>query len=125
MRRQTVSLDYDMHRALKKTAARQGRSIGSIIEEGLRLQGIKPIQSARDSVQKVREHAALTDAEAAKMRWKNLEARVLFKVFGQSRYKCPDCRIVLQRSAVEIQREKTKQKQVNQGWSRFGINQHA
>ena len=46
MGRLTISLDDEMHFALKETATRQGRSIGSIIEEGLRLRGIKPIASA-------------------------------------------------------------------------------
>jgi predicted transcriptional regulator len=40
MSRLTITLDDDLHRALKETAVRQGRSIASIIEESLRLRGI-------------------------------------------------------------------------------------
>lgn len=45
MGRLSISISDEMHRALKTAAARQGRSIGSIIEEGLHLRGIKPIGS--------------------------------------------------------------------------------
>lgn len=64
MGRLTISISDEMHRALKTTAARQGRSIGSIIEEGLHLRGIKPIEDARGLVKKARSHAALAEAEA-------------------------------------------------------------
>jgi len=37
MSRLTITLDDNLHRAIKKTAARQGRSIGQIIEESLQL----------------------------------------------------------------------------------------
>ena len=47
MSRITITLDDDLHRALKETAARQGRSIGKIIEESLRLRGIKSVDDAR------------------------------------------------------------------------------
>ena len=50
MSRLTVTLDDDLHRALKETAARQGRSIASIIEESLRLRGIQSQASARSSI---------------------------------------------------------------------------
>lgn len=64
MSRLTISISDDMHRALKEAAVRQGRSIGSIIEEGLQLRGIKPIEDARSLVKKARAHAALTELEA-------------------------------------------------------------
>ena len=64
MSRLTISISDDMHRALKEAAVRQGRSIGSIIEEGLHLRSIKPIEDARSLVKKARAHAALTDLEA-------------------------------------------------------------
>ena len=41
MSRLTISISDDMHRALKEAAVRQGRSIGSIIEEGLRKLPVK------------------------------------------------------------------------------------
>jgi len=64
MSRLTISISDDMHRALKEAAVRQGRSIGSIIEEGLQLRGIKPIENARSLVKKARAQAALTELEA-------------------------------------------------------------
>ena len=64
MSRLTVTLDDDLHRALKETAARQGRSIASIIEESLRLRGIKDQASARALVAQARERAQL-DQDAA------------------------------------------------------------
>jgi len=64
MSRLTISISDDMHRALKEAAVRQGRSIGSIIEEGLHLRGIKPIEDARSLVKKARAHATLTESEA-------------------------------------------------------------
>lgn len=64
MSRLTITLDDDLHRALKETAARQGRSIGSIIEESLRLRGIQTQESARALVDKARKRARL-EADAA------------------------------------------------------------
>jgi len=49
---------------LKETAARQGRSIASIIEESLRLRGIRDRASAQLLVTQARERAAL-DADKA------------------------------------------------------------
>lgn len=62
--RLTITLDDSMHQALKEAAARQGRSIGKIIEEGLILRGIKPMESARQLVARARSNAACDDAEA-------------------------------------------------------------
>ncbi len=64
MSRLTISLSDDMHRALKETAARQGRSIASIIEESLRLRGIRGQESARELVARARAHADLPEGDA-------------------------------------------------------------
>ena len=48
MSRLTITLDDALHQALKEAAARQGRPIGKIIEEGLLLRGIKPFEGALD-----------------------------------------------------------------------------
>jgi predicted transcriptional regulator len=64
MSRLTITLDDDLHRALKETAARQGRSIGAIIEEALRLRGIRTQESARDLVARARKKSGLDDAKA-------------------------------------------------------------
>lgn len=64
MGRLTITLDDALHRALKQTAARQGRPITKIIEESLLLRGIKPLDSARELVAKARRNAALAEEEA-------------------------------------------------------------
>ena len=65
MSRLTITLDDDLHRALKETAARQRRSIASIIEESLRLRGIQDQASARALVAQARACAQL-DPERAR-----------------------------------------------------------
>jgi hypothetical protein len=67
MTRLTITLDDALHQALKEAAARQGRSIGKIIEEGLLLRGIKPMASARDLVARARQQSALDDASAMEL----------------------------------------------------------
>lgn len=64
MSRLTITVSDEMHQALRETAARTGRTIGSIIEEGLRLRGIRPIASARDLVAKARINAGLCEEDA-------------------------------------------------------------
>ena len=64
MSRLTITLNDDMHRALKEAAARQGKSIGHIIEESLQLRGIKPMESARQLVAQARSQAGCTEDEA-------------------------------------------------------------
>ena len=67
MSRLTITLDDSIHQALKEAAARQGRSIGKIIEEGLVLRGIKPMESARQLVARARHNGSLNDDEAIKI----------------------------------------------------------
>ena len=67
MGRLTIRLDDDLHRALKETAVRQRRSIGSIIDESLRLRGIRDQASARSLVAAARKHARLDPADALKL----------------------------------------------------------
>lgn len=64
MSRLTITLDDELHRALKETAARQGRSIGAIVEESLRLRGIKPIKDARQLVFQARRRAKCSHEKA-------------------------------------------------------------
>ncbi len=64
MTRLTISLADPTHRALKETAARQNRSMGSIIEESLKLRGIQPLDTAREIVAKARAQSRL-DADQA------------------------------------------------------------
>lgn len=64
MSRLTITLDDELHRALKETAARQGRSIGKIIEESLHLRGIKRMESAAKIVARARANAQCNEKEA-------------------------------------------------------------
>ena len=67
MSRLTITLDDELHRALKETAARQGRSIASIIEESLRLRGVKGQASARALVEQARKRAGLEPDQALEL----------------------------------------------------------
>ena len=67
MSRLTITLDDDLHRALKETAARQGRSIGKIIEESLLLRGIKHMETARQIVARARVNAQSSENEAIRL----------------------------------------------------------
>jgi len=64
MSRLTITLDDNLHRAVKETAARQGRSIGQIIEESLQFRGIKPMENARQLVARARSQARHNEEEA-------------------------------------------------------------
>lgn len=64
MGRLTITLEDDLHRAVKEAAARQGRSIGQIIEESLKFRGIKSIKSARQLVERARLKAGCSVDEA-------------------------------------------------------------
>ncbi len=64
MSRLTITLSDEIHQALREPAARTGRTIGSIIEEGLRLRGIRPMASTKELVAKARINAGLSEEEA-------------------------------------------------------------
>ncbi len=64
MSRLTITLDDSLHQALKETAVRQGRTIGKIIEEGLLLRGIKPLEGAQELVSRARENARMSEEDA-------------------------------------------------------------
>lgn len=74
MGRLTISLKDDLHQALKEAAARQGRSIGKIIEEGLELRGVKPMSRARDLLMKARRSARRTEEKAIELAVKEVRA---------------------------------------------------
>lgn len=67
MGRLTIMLDDDLHRALKETAVRQERSIGSIVDESLRLHGVRAHASPRPLVAAAREHARMDPDDALKL----------------------------------------------------------
>ena len=65
MSRLTISLADRTHRALKEAAARQNRSMGSIIEESLELRGIRPpCDTAKEVVAKARAKSGLNADDA-------------------------------------------------------------
>lgn len=64
MPRLTISLTDRIHRALKETAARRNRSMGSIIEESLELRGIQPYDTAEKIVAAARARSRLSADEA-------------------------------------------------------------
>ena len=64
MPRLTIKLSDWTHRALKEAAARQNRSISSIIEESLELRGIRPDDTAEEIVARVRAKSGLSADEA-------------------------------------------------------------
>lgn len=65
--RLTITLDDDLHRAVKETAVRQGCSIGTIIAESLQFRGIKSMESARQLVSRVRSASKLNEEEATRL----------------------------------------------------------
>jgi len=67
MGRLTITLNDELHRALKEASARQGRSIGNLIEESLRLRGIKSTEDAKALVERSRSRAGLSEAEAVEV----------------------------------------------------------
>ncbi len=67
MSRLTITIDDQLHQALKETATRQRRSIGSIIEESLRLRGIRTYESAQEIVRRVRETSELDSDKALQL----------------------------------------------------------
>lgn len=67
MSRLTITLDDDLHRAFKETAARQGCSIGKIIEESLLLRGIKQVDSAKKLVVRARANARCNEKDALRL----------------------------------------------------------
>lgn len=64
MGRLTITLPNGTHTALKETAARQNRSMPSIIEESLTMRGIRPYATAREIVAKARSRSGLNATEA-------------------------------------------------------------
>ena len=64
MPRVTVRLSDRTYRALKEAASRQNRSMGSIIEESLKLRVFRPYDAAHEIVAKERAKSGLSAGEA-------------------------------------------------------------
>ncbi len=64
MRRLTISLSEERHRALKEAAATRGRSIGELVDASLEFYGIKTRESAANLVARARKHAYLDESDA-------------------------------------------------------------
>lgn len=67
MRRLTITLDDQLHRALRETALRQGRTVTSVIEESLCLRGIGDQAGARGLVANARERARMAPGNAVEL----------------------------------------------------------
>jgi predicted DNA-binding ribbon-helix-helix protein len=67
MSRLTITLEDSLHQALKETAARQGLTIGRVIEEALQLRGIKPQKTAHELLARVRKQSQLDEADALEL----------------------------------------------------------
>jgi len=67
MARLTVTLNDELHQALKETAARQRRSIGSIIEESLRFRGVRTYESAQEIVRRAQKSSGLKSDDALRL----------------------------------------------------------
>ena len=67
MARMTITLSDDRHRALKEAAARQGRTIGQIIDESLELYGIKSAATVEALVERARRESGLDEGEARRV----------------------------------------------------------
>ena len=75
MARLTITLSSDRHRALKETAARRGKTIGSLVEESLDAYGIKTASQAAALVARARERSAMSEAEATRLAVQETKAR--------------------------------------------------
>ena len=64
MRRLTITLTDEKHRALKQAAARSGKTIGQIVAESLEFYGIKTEQQASALVARARQRANLREKQA-------------------------------------------------------------
>lgn len=67
MRRLTITLSAEKHQALKETAARRGKTIGSLIEESLDAYGIKTTTQAAALVARARARAGMKEPEAIRL----------------------------------------------------------
>ena len=67
MARLTITLSSERHRALKETAARRGKTIGSLVEESLDAYGIKTSSQAAALVARARQRSAMNEAEATRL----------------------------------------------------------
>lgn len=64
MPRVTIRLSDRTYRALKETAFRQNRSMGSIIERSLELTGVRPFDTAKEIVARARAKSGMSADEA-------------------------------------------------------------
>jgi predicted transcriptional regulator len=67
MPRLTITLSDEIHRAVKETAARRGKSIRQLIEESLDFYGIKTMENASFLVSKARKRAGLNEVRALEL----------------------------------------------------------
>lgn len=67
MSRITISITDERHKALKAAAARRGKTIGELVEEGLEAVGIKPESTVAELLAKARARSRLSLAAAERL----------------------------------------------------------
>jgi predicted transcriptional regulator len=67
MPRLTITLSDEIHRAVKETAARQGKTMSQFIEESLDFYGIKTMEEASSPVSKARKRAGMNEGRAIEL----------------------------------------------------------
>ena len=67
MARLTITLPDDLHRALKETSARRGKTIGDLVAESLECYGIKPEAKALQLVARARATSGMKEPEALRL----------------------------------------------------------
>lgn len=67
MSRITISITGERHKALKAAAARRGKTIGELVEEGLEAVGVKPENTVAQLLAKARARSRLSPAAAEKL----------------------------------------------------------
>lgn len=74
MRRLTITLSDERHRALKKAAARRGRTIGQLVDESLEFYGIKSREETRAIVLRARVRVDLSEEDAMALTLEEVES---------------------------------------------------
>jgi hypothetical protein len=67
MRRLTITLSDEMHRALKEASVRRGKTMGEVIGESLASYGIKSAETAAEIVARARRKSKLDEKKALEL----------------------------------------------------------
>jgi hypothetical protein len=67
MRRLTITLSDERHRALKEASVRRGKTMGELIEESLAFYGVKSAETAAEIVARARQKSNLDENKALEL----------------------------------------------------------